>query len=133
MCRGQSGAWGGLQGAPADQPHVCLSGLLLSSVIVGNTHGQLAEIDLRQGEETREPCGGRGGRGGEEGQDSPLTRGGRAAEPSFRCQNQVQSWFCQKLCDLGQITLSIPCALVSSLKNGDVNGNCHVSIMLNED
>lgn len=58
MCRGQSGAWGGLQGAPADQPHVCLSGLLLSSVIVGNTHGQLAEIDLRQGEETREPCGG---------------------------------------------------------------------------
>ena len=37
-------------GASADQPHVCLSGLLLSSVIVGNTHGQLAEIDLRQGE-----------------------------------------------------------------------------------
>ena len=41
---------------------------LLSSVIVGNTHGQLAEIDLRQGEWTREPCG--RGRGGEEGQDS---------------------------------------------------------------
>ena len=55
-----------------------------------------------------------GGRSGEEGQDSPLTRGGGAAEPSFRCQNQVQSRFCQKLCDLGQITLSIPCALVSS-------------------
>lgn len=29
------------------------SGLILSSVIVGNTHGQLAEIDLRQGEWTR--------------------------------------------------------------------------------
>lgn len=42
------------------------SGLLLSSVIVGNTHGQLAEIDLRQGEWTREPCG--SGRGGRKGQ-----------------------------------------------------------------
>lgn len=41
------------------------SGLLLSSVIVGNTHGQLAEIDLRQGEWTREPC--RRGRGGRKG------------------------------------------------------------------
>lgn len=29
------------------------SDLILSSVIVGNTHGQLAEIDLRQGEWTR--------------------------------------------------------------------------------
>lgn len=47
MFRGQSGAWDGLQGAPADP---IASRLLLSSVIVGNTHGQLAEIDLRQGE-----------------------------------------------------------------------------------
>lgn len=34
-------------------PEVLLSplfGILLSSVIVGNTHGQLAEIDFRQGE-----------------------------------------------------------------------------------
>jgi hypothetical protein len=29
-----------------------LFGILLSSVIVGNTHGQLAEIDFRQGEWT---------------------------------------------------------------------------------
>lgn len=44
------------------------SGLILSSVIVGNTHGQLAEIDLRQGEWTRVHWG--KGRSREKGQDS---------------------------------------------------------------
>lgn len=60
------------------------SGLLLSSVIVGNTHGKLAEIDLRQGEWTRELSG--RGKDREEGQDFPLRWCSGASMPSFRCQ-----------------------------------------------
>lgn len=71
------------------------SALLLSSVIVGNTHGQLAEIDLRQGEWTREPWGrGRGGRKGRIHSQRVQWSG----EPSFRCRLPgFKSWFHQKL------------------------------------
>lgn len=61
----------GLQEAPADPTCLCSP---LSSVIVGNTHGQLAEIDLRQGSGLGSLIGGWG----------RIPSG--AVEPSFRHQ-----------------------------------------------
>lgn len=55
-------------------PEVVLSpffGILLSSVIVGNTHGQLAEIDFRQGEWTM-GCLRRGQRESQVTTESPI-------------------------------------------------------------